>query len=108
MLINNRTSHSANRWVELRDDGTAVAFTESHPFDLHTETRDGKQVQTIRRLPAKVIERPISFKDEAELRKIAYKFVRTGALDNAVPTPAVADVQPTTEPEAPASEPANG
>ena len=86
MIISTRTSHSANRWVELRDDGTAVAFTVATPVTLNTETKDGKEVQMVRRLPEKVIERPITFKDEAALRKIAHKFVRTGVLDGQTPT----------------------
>ncbi len=77
MLIANRTSHSANRWVDLKDDGTAVASTVSRPMNVSV-TENGKEVTY---LQAKVLERPLTFTDREDLSRKAYRFIRTGAVE---------------------------
>jgi hypothetical protein len=100
MIIANRTSHNFNRWVELRNDGTAFACSVGNPINV--TTKDGRQV--LQRLAPTIHERPVLFKDEAELRKVAYQFIRTGAVDTAAqPAPAVTE-GPVTPIEASTSE----
>ena len=94
-IIANRTSRNIQRWVDLRDDGTAVACTVGTPMNVSMV--DGRQKVT--RLPARTIERPIQFKDQDDLRRIAHNFVRTGAVETAWSPAEPTAAEPT--PEAP-------